>query len=289
MEFDKLSLKKFDETLKERQANIDSAIAEGVDDRYKSLDAKFVVAQEQEKNLIATLTEREQELARQKFLVEELGTRPGEELQSDYSRLKAACKSLQQERDAINKQLTALQGQFVELQTLRNENTILKTAKDNLKGLWDDAQETITGLQTRIDRLTAAEITPADWDKRAASLHEPYLTEPFNAPQISAEDDAQVDEIAWLDRLETLFTEYGITFPRQILYAFHTSFKIANWSTLTVLAGVNGTGKSELPRLYSAFGGFNFITVPVQPNWDSQESMLGFSIRLITNSTRNRC
>ena len=45
---------------------------------------------------------------------------------------------------------------------------------------------------------------------------------------------------------------------------------------LTVLAGVSGTGKSELPKLYSAFGGLNFISEPVQPNWDSQESMLGF-------------
>ena len=71
--------------------------------------------------------------------------------------------------------------------------------------------------------------------------------------------------------MENLFNDYGISFPRRILYAFHTSFKIANWSTLTVLAGVSGTGKSELPRLYSAFGGFNFITVPVQPNWDSQD------------------
>ena len=69
---------------------------------------------------------------------------------------------------------------------------------------------------------------------------------------------------------------YGVSFPKRILYAFHTSLKIANWSTITVLAGVSGTGKSELPRLYSAFGGINFINVPVQPNWDSQESMLGF-------------
>ena len=45
---------------------------------------------------------------------------------------------------------------------------------------------------------------------------------------------------------------------------------------MTVLAGVSGTGKSELPRLYSHFGGFYFCPVPVQPNWDCQESMLGY-------------
>jgi hypothetical protein len=42
------------------------------------------------------------------------------------------------------------------------------------------------------------------------------------------------------------------------------------------LAGVSGTGKSELPRLYAHFGGLFSDTLSVQPNWDSQESMLGF-------------
>jgi len=39
---------------------------------------------------------------------------------------------------------------------------------------------------------------------------------------------------------------------------------------------VSGTGKSALPQLYSDFGGLNYLSLAVQPNWDSQESMLGF-------------
>ena len=300
-EFDKRRLKKLEETLQNRQIAIDEEIQAGLDDRHKTLQAQLDAAKLQEKNLLDTLRQRENELAtfqnfravygdtpeilqrkmddlrdRNAALVDELGKRPGEELQADYERLESECKRLKQERVDMSKQFDVMQEQVVELQDLRNENTILKTAKEHLKGLWDDAQETIDGLQARIDRLTATEITPADRDNRAASLREPYLKHPFNAPPTDAKDVAAVDEIDWLNRMEDCFNEYGITFPRRILYAFHTSFKIANWSTLTVLAGVSGTGKSELPRLYSAFGGFNFITVPVQPNWDSQESMLGF-------------
>lgn len=52
--------------------------------------------------------------------------------------------------------------------------------------------------------------------------------------------------------------------------------KTAEWSPLAVLAGVSGTGKSELPQLYAKFGGINCLNVPVQPNWDSQEAMLGY-------------
>ena len=301
LEFDKMRLKKFEDTLKNRQAAIESEIEAGLDERHKKLEAKLTAAAEQEKILLDTLKERERELAafhnfsviygdtpevllnklqdlkiRNAALVEELGKRPGEELQSDFARLEEEYKRLNQERVDINKQLSAMQEQFVELQTLRQENTILQATKENLKGALDEAQETIDGLQARIARLTAAEITPADWDKRAASLREPYLVNPFNAPKLESNEVAAVDEISWLEKMTSLFDAYGIIFPQRILYAFHTSFKIANWSTLTVLAGVSGTGKSELPRLYSAFGGFNFINVPVQPNWDSQESMLGF-------------
>jgi hypothetical protein len=71
-------------------------------------------------------------------------------------------------------------------------------------------------------------------------------------------------------------SNYGLEFDYRILYSFHTALKISEWSPLTVLAGVSGTGKSELPKLYSHFGGINFMSVPVQPNWDSQESMLGY-------------
>lgn len=84
------------------------------------------------------------------------------------------------------------------------------------------------------------------------------------------------DEIVWLEDVWKKCEEYGIKFNKRILYAFHTALKINEWSTITVLAGVSGTGKSELPRLYSEFGGLNFCSVAVQPNWDSQESMLGF-------------
>ena len=300
LEFDRIRLKKLEDTIKNRQAAIESEIEARIDDRHKKLEVKLTAA-EQEKNLLDALKEREAELAtfqnfravygdtpemlirkiqdlkdRNAALVEALGKRPGEELQADFARVESECRRLNQERVDINKQLTAMQEQFVELQTLRQENTILKATKENLKGMLDEAQETIDGLQARIARLTAAEITPADWDKRAASLREPYLVNPFNAPKLESNEVSAVDEIGWLERMTSLFDGYGITFPQRILYAFHTSFKIANWSTLTVLAGVSGTGKSELPRLYSAFGGFNFITVPVQPNWDSQESMLGF-------------
>ena len=93
---------------------------------------------------------------------------------------------------------------------------------------------------------------------------------------LKGEEPIEIDEIEWLDKIGRNCFEYGFKFPKRILYAFHTALKISDWSTITVLAGVSGTGKSELPHLYARFGGLNFCSVSVQPNWDSQESMLGF-------------
>src|SRR5690606_37234238 len=62
-------------------------------------------------------------------------------------------------------------------------------------------------------------------------------------------------------------------FNPRLLMAFHTALKTAEWSPLTVLTGVSGTGKTEMPRLYSRFGGLMFLPIAVQPNWDSPQSL----------------
>lgn len=83
-------------------------------------------------------------------------------------------------------------------------------------------------------------------------------------------------ELDWLDGISKACEESGMRFPKRLLHAFHTSLKTAELSPLTVLAGVSGTGKSELPRLYSRFGGLSFLSLAVQPNWDSPQSLFGF-------------
>ncbi|WP_339010024.1 hypothetical protein [Fusobacterium animalis] len=84
------------------------------------------------------------------------------------------------------------------------------------------------------------------------------------------------DEIKWLNKIKNSFKEVGFKFSDRLLYAFHTSLKVGDWNPLTVLAGVSGTGKSELPRLYSRYGGINFLPLAVQSNWDSPYSLFGY-------------
>jgi len=93
---------------------------------------------------------------------------------------------------------------------------------------------------------------------------------------IEEKENDETDEIKWLNKIKESFNEAGFKFSDRLLYAFHTSLKIGDWNPLTVLAGVSGTGKSELPRLYSRYGGINFLPLAVQSNWDSPYSLFGY-------------
>jgi len=128
-----------------------------------------------------------------------------------------------------------------------------------------------TFMKEQNDRLLSTYAKPEEREKRIENIKEAVLTKLPGTMKTE-----KLTEIKWLNGINKKIKDYGLDFSRRILYAFHTALKNSEMSPLTVLAGVSGTGKSELPRLYSHFGGINFLSVPVQPNWDCQESMLGY-------------
>ena len=209
-------------------------------------------------------------------LREEISHLPSVETAADCERYKARTIELERDVESMRDDIDRARSINDENENLQRQIVLKDKKIQDLQWAWDESQEQLKACEERIDRLTASKTTPADRDNRAESIKQPYLTAPFAAQPVAKEEASHYNELTWLNNIGNLCDEYGVSFPKRILYAFHTSLKIANWSTITVLAGVSGTGKSELPRLYSAFGGINFINVPVQPNWDSQESMLGF-------------
>ena len=79
-----------------------------------------------------------------------------------------------------------------------------------------------------------------------------------------------------LSRMAQQLQQTKIRIPRRTLDAFHTALKVQDISPLTVLAGISGTGKSLLPRLYSKCMGMHFLNLPVQPGWNSPQDLFGF-------------
>lgn len=178
----------------------------------------------------------------------------------------------------------ALQDNFAQTQA---ENAELKLKYDNL-------EKDKKFVEEQLARLRSTYENPAERNDRIKEINKPLIMK--SLPRLESQ---KFTETKWLDNIEDKIEKSGLHFSRRILNAFHTALKTSEMSPLTVLAGVSGTGKSELPRLYSRFGGINFLGVPVQPNWDCQESMLGYynsidncfeptdMLRLLAQSQRN--
>jgi hypothetical protein len=79
-----------------------------------------------------------------------------------------------------------------------------------------------------------------------------------------------------LHRVGERLKDSGLEYHSRVVRAFHTAMKVNETTQMAVLAGISGTGKSQLPRVYAAGMGIGFLQVPVQPRWDSPQDLMGF-------------
>jgi hypothetical protein len=174
------------------------------------------------------------------------------------------------ERDRLVRELTQLKADqsrwltgVADLEQQRERREVAERRLEVLAG-------EIEKYRADVARMRALYERPQDRAKRVGTIEEPWRTDFKRA------DGAAPKELDWLNGIVTACEISGMRFPKRLVQAFHTSLKAAELSPLTVLAGVSGTGKSELPRLYSRFGGLGFLPLAVQPNWDSPQSLFGF-------------
>lgn len=205
-----------------------------------------------------------------KKLRDDLATRPTQEMREAFDRLKSeqselqlACERLSEENETLRSSARAQSDLEMQVAELTDKNKSLLRRFESVDADNNRLMEELKRLQSSYER-------EQDREARIRDIETPYIQK-----ELPRAVD-KVEELQWLDGISKSCIDYGLRFPRRILHAFHTALKTSEWSPMTVLAGVSGTGKSELPRLYSHFGGINFLSLSVQPNWDSQESMLGF-------------
>jgi len=150
----------------------------------------------------------------------------------------------------------------------RNESDELADLKDKNKYY----QEMVQALQEELEKNK----TVSRDDMLA-----PIKLVPSFMSQKSLPDDRDIaSEQEWLniiyDKIGSKSEHSDLKFSRRQIYAYHTAQKIRDMSPLVVLAGVSGTGKSELPKNYAIHGGMNFLSIPVKPDWDSPASLFGY-------------
>ncbi len=193
---------------------------------------------------------------------------------------------LEEERRQWAQKRTEMARELAELRARENDWLMAVDERERLKDQKEVAERRRETLQAEMEKLREDVIRlrslyeqPKEREARVGVIEKPRF-EKKELPQGVVVD---TDEVKWLESIHKRCEESGLVFPRRLLYAFHTSLKTADWTPLTVLGGVSGTGKSELPRLYARFGGLAFEPLSVQPNWDSPQSMFGFF-----NSVDNR-
>ncbi len=207
-----------------------------------------------------------------KRLREELNTRPTDEMRERYQALESDARNQKARADELARQAISNEAAVAEVGDLRRQNSELTAENKSLAQRASIFEGAANEAQAELNRLRAAYERPAEEGARHKEIEMPHVSVDKAKQPVQHE----IDEITWLTGIGNACDTYGLHFNQRILKAFHTALKTAEWSPLTVLAGVSGTGKSELPRLYSHFGGIYFEPLSVQPNWDSQESMLGF-------------
>lgn len=309
IDLESLKLEDKERRLQERAENIDELVQERINEQMIVERMEL----ENKRTQLHEAYERLQAMAKQQSSIEEFKATFGdapevlkqrlrdlekenrkyeEQLQNSTDRNKVEC--IEKERDACKEENlrlldinSVLSRENKNYSLLESEKIRLEETVRNLEYDKQIAEKRTEHVEELLKRYVIEKGAESDRDSRIAAIKVGVLgrhdNDDFNVVDnkgIGEENDTSsidnLNEVLWLDGVYEACKTYGVEFDKRIFYAFHTALKIQDWSTITVLAGVSGTGKSELPKLYAAFGGFNFCSVAVQPNWDSQESMLGF-------------
>lgn len=275
-------------SLQEANADVREALMTQHDLLEGAETLKHMLGDRAPQDVIRELNSKTDELKR---LSEELATRPTEEMRQRSAEIERRLEALRKENEGLRATLSekehmASSGRDSELRVSDLEASLAQSKRNE-----DLLAREVESLNIQLQRY----INPAENKKareeRILEMETPLTKRvvrksPSGVPQIvevvKHSPWAQRDlreaptEMEWLDDIYKNFKEYDFVIERRLLEAFHTSLKSAEMSPLTVLAGVSGTGKSQLPKWYSYFGGIFFESVSVQSNWDSQESMLGY-------------
>lgn len=214
----------------------------------------------------ATLSKRqlEEQLEQQRRSAKE----KTDSLERELEKIKRQKDESREELGKLRESLSDLNNRNVELDKLHRK---LNNEVAELESMSSALSAQIPTLETMFDNLSSA-VTQHDGPTKP---EENEIWQPVLPVSESSRNDKRSEQEC-LEDLTRSLVSLGLRFDRRTLYAFHTSLKTTDSSPLVTLAGVSGTGKSELPRRYAEATGMNFLNVAVQPRWDSPQDLFGF-------------
>ena len=170
--------------------------------------------------------------------------------------------------DAANKANEAAKEELTKLRHLQ------KAAEDEVKRLEEKRKELERKIGELRGEVSSATLSGASGSGPAANRYEDlWKTAQFQDIKLTG---VSITEEEALKKAKKYIADCGLTFPDRVVNAFHASLKTADMSPLVVLAGISGTGKSELPMRYAEGMGIHLVSLAVQPRWDSPNDLFGF-------------
>ena len=273
------------EAFESEKRSFDQSLQQAVEQRYSTICGELDASRQNEKRLSdanKTLNDR------YRRLTDMYRSTQGD----DVKRLQEEKEALQAKLDKIagcgitEDNAQAFRDQAAEAGRFRkkNEELLVKlTEAKNTAALMAGSEEKLAVAETEADtykRMVSSLMQELDNRKRVSrnEMIAPIQNPPrfLTGPRPVKDPKDLMEEVKWLDHILKQSEKSGIILSKRFLYAYHTSLKINEWSPMVVLAGVSGTGKSELPRQYARHGGMHFVSIPVKPDWDSPASLFGY-------------
>ncbi len=199
-----------------------------------------------------------------------------EDLLAANENLKNRIQELENEKNKLDprdERIKELEEKERELEGIRVQKEDAEQKYNTLSTRNKALESDLYMLNERFENLKNIYVGVEDFEKRQENIKEQIAK---TNPKVLGTPSNITEELAFLERIEKGMREFNVFYPKRLLYMFHTALKSASLSPLSVLSGVSGTGKSELPKLYAHFGGLNFLSIAVQPTWDSPESLMGY-------------
>lgn len=236
------------------------------------------------------LTQRIEKLRDQRRLLEEAEERTtrldlrAQELDAAIVRSHAQLAERSAELEETQARLTAERQALARTQTER-AGIVAETAaaaielRQSRAQLQDLADQRVTlevQIATLNEGIRKAGGQPDGLDEKKDPLRELTAVPPVLQELRKWPASGVIAEIDALDRVHKWLEKSGLHFHPRVIRSFHTAMKVNETTQIAVLAGISGTGKSQLPRLYAAAMGIGFLQVPVQPRWDSPQDLMGF-------------
>lgn len=256
------------DNLGERQQEID-AIERRIEEKTEELAAI--------RSEVSELRDQREEMLQARFDVDQLNRRKAD-LEEALERLPEQIQELTAQRDELTRYVSELEKARDRLREIKDEVDRLVERKNGLNTDVEALNREKNRLEDEVGgvRPAGAEGAEGEFDKALEDIKRPPACLFDNHGPLLKNPIDETDETQMLQKVRDHLEDQNLKFTDRTIKRFHTCLKTSRITPITVLAGISGTGKSQLPQRYAEGMGMHFLKIAVQPRWDGPQDLLGF-------------